>query len=224
MSNLEMLKEAELKAETLFNRIEELHLVVAGKSEKQLNTEVFDLAFQLFGIKKYWHKRIVRSGKNTLCPYKENPPDLVLQNDDILFFDFGPVFEDWEADYGRTYVVGENKDKLKLAKDAELAWQEGCAFYLANEETLTGAEFYNYTKQLALKYGWEYGNEHCGHLVGNFPHEQIIGEERIHDIHPEHAEWMSNKDKNRNERFWIYEIHLVNTELEIGSFVERMLR
>ena len=82
----------------------------------------------MFGIKKYWHKRIVRSGKNTLLPYKENPPDLTIQEDDILFFDFGPVFDDWEADVGKTYVVGNNAKKLKLSKDVESAWHEGKAF------------------------------------------------------------------------------------------------
>ena len=50
-------------------------------------------------------------GRNTLHPYKSNPENLLLKEDDILFIDFGPVFEDWEADFGRTYVKGP---KLKL--------------------------------------------------------------------------------------------------------------
>ena len=131
--------------------IEKQGIVQVGKTEKELNTEVYELAFSLFGIKKYWHKRIVRSGKNTLLPYKENPPNLTIQEDDILFFDFGPVFDDWEADVGKTYVTGNNAQKLKLKQDVELAWHEGKAFYQANKETLTGADFYNYTKKLAKK-------------------------------------------------------------------------
>ena len=87
-SPIQQLIEAEKKAEVLFQEIENSNIVQPGKTEKQLNTEVFDLAFSLFGIKKYWHKRIVRSGKNTLLPYKENPPNLTVQEDDILFFDF----------------------------------------------------------------------------------------------------------------------------------------
>ena len=128
-SNIQQLIEAERKAEILFQEIENRKIVQVGKTEKQLNTEVFELAFSLFGIKKYWHKRIVRSGKNTLLPYKENPPDLTIQEDDILFFDFGPVFDDWEADLGKTYVVGQNELKLKLKKDVEVAGHEGKAFY-----------------------------------------------------------------------------------------------
>ena len=215
--------EAEEKALILFQEIQNRELICVGKSEHTLNKEIFDLAFEIFGIKKFWHKRIVRAGKNTLCPYKENPPDLTLQEDDILFFDFGPVFENWEADIGKTYVIGNNADKLKLQKDVELAWQEGKDFYLQNKNSLTGADFYNYTKELARKYSWEYGNVHCGHLIGNFPHEILIGEELINYIHPENTTLMCAKDKNGNERFWIYEIHFVNAEKEIGGFFEQFL-
>ena len=198
-------------------------MIVAGKSERELNTAIFKLAEELFEIKKYWHKRIVRAGKNTLLPYRENPPDLILQNDDILFFDFGPVFEDWEADVGKTYVIGNNVEKNKLKQDVELAWKEGKAFYDAHKTKLTGADFYKYTEALAQKYGWQYGNEHCGHLIGNFPHEQLLGEEKVNYIHPENNTLMCEKDKLGNERFWIYEIHFVNRDLEIGGFFEQMV-
>ena len=207
----------------LFKKIEERELVTEGKTEKELNNEVFNLAFELFGIKKYWHKRIVRAGKNTLLPYCENPPNLTLQKDDIVFFDFGPVFEDWEADFGRTYVLGNNSKKLQLKNDVEKAWHEGKAYYDTNKSHLTGAEFYYYTKTLAVKYGWEYGNVHCGHLIGNFPHEVIVGEETINYIHPENNILMSEKDKNGIDRFWIYEIHFIDRELEIGGFFEQLL-
>ena len=83
---VQKLIEAEDKAAWLFKTIHERGLIVPGKTERELNAEVFALALELLGIKKYWHKRIVRAGKNTLLPYKENPPDLVLQEDDILFF------------------------------------------------------------------------------------------------------------------------------------------
>ena len=56
----------------------------------------------MFGVRKFWHKRIVRSGVNTLEPYRSNPEELTLRADDIVFFDFGPIFSDWEADVGRT--------------------------------------------------------------------------------------------------------------------------
>ena len=219
----EKLQEAEDNALALFNAIENRGLVIAGKSEHELNTEVFELADELFHIRKYWHKRIVRAGRNTLLPYKENPPNLVIQEKDIVFFDFGPVFEDWEADIGKTYVLGDDFKMLKLKNDVELAWKEGKAYYDANRNELTGAAFYEYTKKLAERYGWEYGNIHCGHLIGNFPHERILGEETRNYIHPDNPHLMSEKDNQGNDRFWIYEIHFIDRLLKIGGFFEQLV-
>lgn len=222
-TKIEKLRDAEEKAVLLFKTLEERNLITEGKTERELNTEVFNLAFELFGIKKFWHKRIVRSGKNTLLPYKENPEDLTLQKDDILFLDLGPVFDEWEADFGRTYVIGQNNEKLKLKADVESAWMEGKEYFQKNKTHLTGAQFYQFTCELAKKYGWEYGNEHCGHLIGDFPHEILLGEEKINYIHPENNQLMIDKDKNGNERYWIYEIHFINKELKIGGFFEQLI-
>ena len=96
---------AEKKVSELFKEIETRGIIHAGKTEKEINKNIYDLAFEMFKIKKYWHKRIVRCGKNTLLPYKENPENLTLKSDDILFIDFGPIFEEWEADFGRTFFI-----------------------------------------------------------------------------------------------------------------------
>src|SRR5882762_10252271 len=87
---------AELKTKELFNAVAEGGLIVPGKSEQELTGEIVQLAKDLFGIDQYWHKKIVRTGPNTLHPYNANPPDLVIKNDDILLLDFGPIFEGWE--------------------------------------------------------------------------------------------------------------------------------
>src|SRR5215475_14913265 len=97
---------AQRKAERLFHEVEARGLIRAGISDSQLNQEIYDLAKELFGISTYWHKRIVRAGANTLLPYAENQPDHAIGAADILFLDLGPVFEEWEADFGRTFVVG----------------------------------------------------------------------------------------------------------------------
>ena len=222
-NTIQELLAAEEKAIELFKEIETRKLIVAGKSERQLNNEVFELAEELYSIKKYWHKRIVRSGSNTLLPYRNNPPNHIIQKEDILFFDFGPVFEKWEADIGRTFVLGNDESRLKLQKDVEEAWREGLAFYLQHKAHLTGAEFYAYSQQLATKYGWEYGNIHCGHLIGKFPHERISGEQVTNYIHPDNHQKMSEKDKRGNERHWILEIHFINRKKQIGGFFEQIL-
>lgn len=216
------LQEAERKALELFQVAESRGLIMAGKTEKQLNAELFDLAFDLFGIKKYWHKRIVRAGKNTMHPYRENPPDLTIQNDDILFFDFGPVFEDWEADVGRTYVIGNDPLKLKLKADIEAAWKESRDWFFS-KNVITGAEYYDYNVALAAKYGWTFGGDIAGHLIGNFPHEKIESESRDNYIHPDNNKDMLAPGVLGTKREWILEIHFVDIEKQIGGFFEQFL-
>jgi Xaa-Pro aminopeptidase len=221
-NKIQNLIEAENKALQLFNEIETKGLICSKKTETELNKEIFDLAFDLFGIKKYWHKRIVRVGKNTLLPYRENPENLTIKEDDILFFDFGPVFEEWEADVGRTYVIGNNPKKHKLKQDVELAWKEARDYYF-NHSNLTGAQFYEFISSLAPKYGWEWAGPIGGHLIGNFPHETIQGEEIENYIHPDNLKIMSDSDVNGLSREWILEIHFIDKLEEIGGFHEQLL-
>jgi Xaa-Pro aminopeptidase len=213
---------AELKAKELFNAVENLGLIVAGKSEWELTDEIVALANDQFGIASYWHKKIVRTGTNTLYPYNGNPPDLMIQKDDILFLDFGPVFNGWEADLGRTYVIGNDPLKLKLKNDVEAAWKDAKAWY-AQQNSLTGAGFFNFVTELAKQYGWEFGGEIAGHIVGQFPHEQLESGHMGLDIHPENHDDILQPDKDGNSRHWILEIQFVDSVNRIGAFFEQLL-
>ena len=219
---LKNLVEAEQKAQQLFNEIENKNILIAGNSENKINELIFDLAFNMFGIKKYWHKRIVRCGENTLYPYNENPENLILKKDDILFLDFGPIFEEWEADFGRTYVVGNNPLKKKLKNDIEKAWYEGKKHF--NSKTkITGAQLYSYCNGLAKKYGWEFGGEIAGHIIGQYPHEKLEKEDKTNYIHPENHSNMFDLNKKGEKKNWILEIHFVDKEKKIGGFCEQLL-
>ncbi len=216
------LKDAQGKAEQLFAEAAARGYVTACGTEQELNSRMYELAFELFGIRKYWHKRIVRAGPNTLFPYRENPPNLPIGPDDILFFDFGPVFEDWEADLGRTYVRGADPAKHRLAADVADGWQRGKAYFHEHPD-ITGAELYAFTRELAEGYGWQFGNVHAGHLIGNFPHEQLLGEELENYIHPDNRQRMRDADRLGGPRHWIYEIHFVDAPRQIGGFYEQLL-
>ncbi len=218
----QLLREAETKAAKLFAEIENQRLVRPGITEKALNTDVYQLAFEMYGIKKYWHKRIVRAGPNTLYPYKENPPDLMIQDDDIVFFDFGPVFEEWEADFGRTYVLGTDPVKLRIKKEIEEAWYVGKAHF-DSTPNITGAELYQFILDLTRARGWEYPQVHCGHLIGNFPHERLQGEELENYIHSDNKKRMRDPDNSGNPRDWILEIHFIDRSKQIGGFFEQLL-
>lgn len=214
--------EAEHIAQQLFHAIEKRQLIKPGKSEKTLNEEIFRLADELYGIKKYWHKRIVRSGVNTLSPYDDNPPDLIIQEDDILFLDFGPVLEEWEADFGRTFVIGSDPYKHKLKKDIESAWYEAKKWF-EGHTTLTGAAYWHYLVDLAKKYGYTYGGQLGGHLIGHFPHERLEPKNYGLYVHPENPNDMFLPDANGNKREWILEIHFVDRERQTGGFFEQLL-
>ncbi len=214
--------EAERNAQLLFDTIEKNGIIKPGKTENEINEDIFSLAFELFKIEKYWHKRIVRAGKNTLRPYDDNPPDLIVQDDDIVFLDFGPIFEDWEADFGRTYVIGNDPVKIKLKNDIEKAWHEIKSWF-DKQTKLTGSEFYKHITETAPRYGWEFGGEIGGHLIGHFPHEKLEKENYGLYIHKDNPNDMFLPDRNGNKRHWILEIHFVDRVKEIGGFFEQLL-
>src|SRR5580692_1644100 len=124
--------EAQQKADALFKAADAKNLIRAGVTETQINEDIYALAAEMFGVDTYWHKRIVRTGRNTLEPYDENPPNLTVQNDDIVFIDLGPVFEKWEADFGRTFVVGSDPVRLKLRDDTAAAFAAGKKYFEDN--------------------------------------------------------------------------------------------
>ena len=213
---------AQTKAAQLFREVEKRGLVRPGITESRLNEEVYALAKELFGITTYWHKRIVRAGANTLQPYDENPPDLTLANDEILFLDLGPVFEEWEADFGRTFVIGSDPLKTKLRDDIENAFADGKAYFHSHPD-ITAAELYRHAQELATKYGWEFGGPIAGHLVGQFPHERIPNDKVTLYVHPENPRRMRDPGPDGQARHWILEIHFVDRAKKIGGFYEQLL-
>jgi Xaa-Pro aminopeptidase len=216
------LLDAQIKAQRLFAEVEERSLIRSGRSETEINESIYKLAQQMYGITRYWHKRIVRAGRNTLQPYDENPPDLKVSEDDIVFLDLGPVFEDWEADFGRTYVVGSDPLKLKLCRDIEEAFKSGKK-YFQQKPDITASELYRHAQELAQQSGWEYGGPIAGHLIGVFPHEKIAGDKITLYVHPENHNRMQTLDASGRSRHWIFEIHFVDRAREIGGFYEELL-
>jgi Xaa-Pro aminopeptidase len=217
------LLQAEQKAKDLFNEVGARGLIVAGKTEKQLCDELLHIAQEEFGVTHHWGKKIVRTGINTLEPYMANPTDLMIQEDDILFFDFHPVFDGWEADLGRTYVLGNDPLKLKIQKDVEVAWHEANEWYFCQSK-LTGAEYFDYAVELAKRYGYEFGNAISGHIIGHYPHEQPDDPNDLClDVHPDNHVDILQLDKHGNKRNWMLELHFVDKKNNIGAFFEQLL-
>ncbi|KAG6180580.1 hypothetical protein E4U36_004729 [Claviceps purpurea] len=173
-------------------------------------------------IKTHWHKRVVRSGPSTLCPFEENPPDRVIEEDDILIVDLGPVFEAWEADFGRTFVLGSDAGRLKVRDALESMWHKVKGEYDLNPD-MSGEELYSFAVRAAeveaLRVGClNFGPPIAGHIVGLFPHERVPT--KIRFPRDKIALYITKgNDKTMNcvggdglNRHWILEIHLWNPQ------------
>ncbi len=216
------LVDAEARAVQLFEVIVDRGLIRPGETERAVSDAVRDLAADMFGVNRYWHKRIVRAGENTLKPYRENPPERVLADDDIAFLDFGPLLEEWEADFGRTYVLGDDPRKHALATATEDIWRAGRDAFAADPD-ITGEQLYARMCELAADSGWEFGGGIAGHQVGQFPHEKISGSDVHSYIWPGSERPMRRKDDAGLVCHWILEVHLVDRAARIGGFHEQLL-
>ncbi|MEE6264122.1 M24 family metallopeptidase [Streptomyces noursei] len=213
---------AQEKAIALFAEVEARGIVAPGRGEREVSDHVRDLANEMFGTTKHWHKRIIRSGPNTLAPYRDNPPDRVIGEEDVAFADFGPIFEEYEADFGRTYVFGQDPDKHRLLADLPRIFDAGRAAFQA-DDTMTGARLYRTVEELAAEAGWEIGIWHTGHLVGEFPHETNDGAKSESYITPDNTSPLRRTDRAGRACHWILELHFVDRARQFGGFYEQLL-
>ncbi len=216
------LLDAQASAVKLFDEVASRGIIAAGRGEQAASDQIRDLASEMFGTTRHWHKRIIRSGPHTLRPYRENPPDRVIEADDIVFADFGPIFEQFEADLGRTYVLGDDPVKHQLAADLPVIFGAGRRYFAARPD-VTGAQLYAEVARLAGEAGWSLGGTHAGHLVGEFPHEKIDGADIESYIAPGNATPMRRQDKAGRACHWILEIHLIDAARRFGGFHEQLL-
>jgi Xaa-Pro dipeptidase len=216
------LREAQARAEALFAAVLEGNLIQAGKLESEVTEEIHALAQSRFGLRRHWHKRIARSGPNTLLTYYDDPADRRITADDIVYLDFGPVFDAWEADFGRTYVVGPDPVKHRLAADIAAAFRRGKEHF-QKTPTLTCGELYRYVAGLAEPLGWEFGAQSAGHLIGHFPHERMPQDPRRFSIRDGNDQLLREPDESGAMRHWILEIHFIDRARQIGGFFEELL-
>jgi len=97
-----------------------------------------------------------RPDQNALLGYYDDPPDRRITDDDLLYLDFGPVFEEWEADFGRSYVVGSDPVKHRLVADLWTGFQKGREFFNQHPDMTAGA-LYDYVVDFAKSAGWDFG-------------------------------------------------------------------
>jgi Xaa-Pro aminopeptidase len=218
----ENLLRAQARAAELFEAVTAEGIIRPGVLDSEATAGVVDLAAARFGVETHWHKRIVRSGPNTLQPYQRDPPDRRMTDDDIVFADFGPVFGDWEADFGRTWVLGDDPVKQRLRDDLPEVFALGKRYFTEHAD-LTAQELFAEVCRLTTERGWEFGNMHSGHLVGEFPHENFASGRLANLMAGGNDTPLRTFDPSGRVAHWILEIHLVDREREIGGFYEELL-
>ena len=66
------------------------------------------------------------------------------------------MFEDWEADIGRTYVLGNDPRKQALVAELPRQFDKVQAHYRAHPD-ITGAALYAFAQASARDAGWSFG-------------------------------------------------------------------
>lgn len=217
-----VLRAAQDKALALFDAIEQAQLIMPGRTERQVEDDIYAVAADAFGISRHWHKRIVRAGPNTLTIAADNPPVRTIGPDDIVYVDLGPVIGEWEADVGRSYALGTDPAKHKLVADLPRAFTHVAAHYHASPQ-ITGSQLFTYAQTVAETLGWRFGGLIAGHIISEFAHAHIPGDKTLNRISPDNPRPMREPDSFGRDRHWILEIHLVDEDRTFGGFYERLL-
>jgi len=142
--------------------------------------------------------------------------------DDMVYLDLGPLFDEWEADFGRTFVLGSDPEKYRLVADIEAAFDAGKSHFAASP-ALTAGELYDYVCGLATQAGWEFGALSAGHLIGRFPHETFPPDRSRFSIRHGNPQSLREPDPAGRPRHWILEIHFVDRARGFGGFFEQLL-
>jgi Xaa-Pro aminopeptidase len=208
-------------ATALFEEVERRNIVRAEMTEASIAEAILELGISLYGTRQHWHRRLVRSGPNTRLPFAA-VSERTIAADDIVSLDIAPVFENWEADFGRTYVVGSDPAKHQLQRDLELIFK-ACQDHFVKHPDITGAELYDHVLRACAARGWGFGGSHAGHLIGHFPFSRGERDDPKNRIRHDNHVPMSAPNPDGSQRTWILEVHLLDPTGAFGGFYEDIL-
>lgn len=179
-----------------------------GMTEAQAKI-ILSHEFDLAGIEKFWHPTKFRINSNTTKNFRDVSDELALEENDLFFVDIGPVLLNHEADYGETFVLG-NDEKLKKLQAAtkkifyatQAAWKT---------QKLTGEKLYEFAENEAHKINLKLNSHMYGHRLGDFPHA-IYYKGKLGTLNFTPA-----------SHLWVLEIHLIDESINRGAFFEDIL-
>jgi methionyl aminopeptidase len=183
-----------------------LHAGIAEERAGEIASEVLQAA----GLRKGWHKILVRCGPNTTKNFRDSSaPDVVLQSNDVFFIDIGPIYAGTEGDAGDTFVIGDDPDMLRVADDVKELWRAVRDHW--RDEGTTGVELYQFADRTAASMGWQLNLQLTGHRLADFPHKA-------------HYDGTLSKIGFRpSSGLWVLEIQIRHPTREFGAFFEDLL-
>jgi methionyl aminopeptidase len=162
------------------------------------------------GLRKGWHKILVRFGQNTTKNFDDpSTPGVVLSDSDIFFLDIGPIYQGCEGDAGDTFVVGADPEMIKATEDVKSIWTTTRQRWL--DYGLTGMALYQFAEETAQQLGWRLNLELTGHRLSEFPN----------DAHYDGT--LDTVDFRPSDLRWMLEIQIRHPERNFGAFFEDLL-
>jgi len=162
------------------------------------------------GMRKGWHRVIVRFGPNTTKDFlAESDPGVVIGEQDIFFIDIGPVYGETEGDAGETFVFGDDPEHHKARHDVRKLWDDVRDLWF--EKGLTGPKLYEFAGKAANERGWLLNLDLSGHRLSEFPHEaHYDGSLADADLYPK-------------PNLWVLEMAIAHPTRKFGAFYEDLL-
>lgn len=162
------------------------------------------------GLRKGWHKIIVRCGANTIKNFADpSEPGVVLARNDIFFVDIGPVFDGMEGDAGATFALGDDPLRHRAARDVEALWKVVRDRWRA--QRASGRELFGLAQEQAAAMGWQLNLNLSGHRLSDFPHKARFGG-KLKDV-----------GFAPSGGLWVLEIQIRHPEADFGAFFEDLL-
>ncbi len=185
-------------------------MLTPGITEK----EAIKKANQLFaskGVRKFWHQTHIRFGKSTVKSFKDSYDDnIVLQENDIFFIDIGPVWNGIEGDCGKTFVLGDDPQKLKIASDVEVLFNDVREYW--QQKKAPGKDLLNYAETCTEKMGYVLHPSYVkGHRLSEFSHF-LYSKSALYDL-----------EAVPSSARWVLEFQICDKSMQYGAFYEDLL-
>jgi Xaa-Pro aminopeptidase len=188
---------------------EAIGLCYEGMSEDD-GHKILDELMGKHDVEKKWHPSKFRIGINTTKSFRDiSEESVTLEDGDLVFIDIGPVVDDHEGDFGKTFVFGKNDSRSKIISDLDAIFEKVKLKW--ERENLTGIDLYRYASQIVDDYGYILNDRMKGHRIGDFPH------------HLFYRGGLNEFDECPKSGLWILELHILSSDQTYGAFFEDIL-